>query len=91
MHGYATLQEATQQIKLLEEDAELHLTTDVERALHLYQNAISICDSFSFNYIAAKIHCKRAEIELNHAHRYLEAAIKDADESIGKDPDYLMV
>lgn len=85
------LQQASQEIKQLEEAAELEVIISVERGLHLYQNAISICNSFNFTNRAAKIHCKCAEIELNLGYRYLQAAIEDADESIKKDPDHLMV
>ena len=67
------------------------MTSDVERAIGLYQCAISICSRINFNHRAAEIHCKRADIELKQYRRYLQAAIEDADASIEKDPDYLMV
>ena len=68
------------------------MSPDVERAIDLYQYALSICSSLNFNHRAAVIHCKRADIELKHGYRrYLQAAIEDADASIEKDPDYVMV
>ena len=84
-----TLQDAIREINQLEKAAEI--TPDIERATDLYQYAISICNNLNFNHRAAIIHCKRADLELKHGNRYLVAAIQDADESIEKDPDYLMV
>ena len=86
---YTTIQEAIREISQLEKAAER--TTDIDRIIDLYQYALSICDSQNFTHRAATIHCKRADIELRHGYRYLQEAIHDADDSIEKDPDYLMV
>ena len=83
------LQEAIREIGQLEKAADV--TPDAERAIDLYQYAISICKSHNFTHRAAVIHCKRAELVLKRGHRFLHLAIEDADESIQEDPDYLKV
>ena len=62
---------------------------DSIRCFKFYEHALDICCKHTFIQRAAKIHCKLAELALMT--RDFNRAMKEADLSIDKDPDYLKV